>query len=609
MEESAMKYEQAIELFEAGKYDAAVTAFVDIYQAGYMQEQILEDLYNCFIQPNEEEFRANYAASSLGAEYAVPYERLTLDFIPVTEEKYFIYDTTKQEFLGYIDFMQYYGLCNAPTFESLCIADEWDLRNVIDACNAMSWNQIYMVLENCEECFLSFLKLPGIGDYLQNINFFRTYADMERFFMHSTEAYLPKCFCVEDENWYRAGMNKLHEARICNKDKRSSRIFLSICVPSYNRGSIVLQTVRHLLELNYDYEIEIIVSNNGSIQDTEGYEELKRLPDSRLKYFEFEEGQGYASNVRKVLELAQGAYAIMTSDEDMMVLEEFPRFLTYIMEYPDAGIIFTSGIGRNFIDEPEKRMPKGCDALIAALNSNYLTGITYNMECLRRNRAIQRFDARRGNLFLEYYAHCVLAMMTTEQAEVRYSSIPLWNAEIMEEYKEEQKRKAGILSGQETSGLLEYGTIESRIEQQNTSIEFLLEEVHIDMGGMLRLIVDRLIKTYYLLGMVYDSHYDLMSQSYRWLDICMILYRNNLSLLDTSLLWYKQNAQDAIISMIDSVFMGFYKDNPAKGKLLLWDDIQEQILCIMIEYQYAQGQPLADMDIEKFTEKIIHLLA
>lgn len=473
----------------------------------------------------------------------------------------------------------------------------------------MQWNQIYMILEGYEAYLLSFLKLPGVGDYLQNICIFQTYADMERFFMQSTEAYLPKCFCVKDENWYRMAMNKLHEERIRNKDKQSSRIFLSICVPSYNRGSIALQTVRHLLELNYDYEIEIVVSNNGSTQDTEGYEELKRLSDSRLKYFEFEEGQGYASNVRKVLELAQGAYAIMTSDEDMMILEEFPKLLTYIMEHSNAGIIFTSGIGENFISEPEHGESVGYEALRAAMNCNYLTGITYNMTYLHQNQVLQRFDARRGNLFLEYYAHCVLATMTTENAEVRYSNILLWNAEIMEEYQEEQKRKAGILPEQEASGLLEYGTIESRIEQQNSAIEFLMQEIGSDEMDMLRLIVDRMMKTYYLLGMVYDSHYDLMKGQYRWLDICMLLYRNNLSLLDTSMLWYKQNVSDTIIPVLDSVFKGFYKDNPAKDSLSPQDDIQEQILCLMIEYNYEQGQALADMDIEKFTQGITHLLA
>lgn len=99
------------------------------------------------------------------------------------------------------------------------------------------------------------------------------------------------------------------------------------------------------------------------------------------------------------------------------------------------------------------------------------------------------------------------------------------------------------------------------------------------------------------------DEWDLRNGQCRWLDICMLLYRNNLSLLDTSMLWYKQNVSDTIIPVLDSVFKGFYKDNPAKDSLSPQDDIQEQILCLMIDYNYEQGQSLADMDIGKFMEK------
>lgn len=606
LEDSVKRYEELAELFEAGEYDTAVAGFVEMYQKGEMREQILEALYSCFISPNEDEFRANYELNTQTQTCVLPYEQLVIDFVPVTEEKYYLYDKEAQTFLGYIDLQQLYETSEERTFDSLCIAEQWDLRQVATVCNSKYWNQIYMILENQEARFLSFWKLPGIREYLQKLLLFSTLEDMEHFLQRSTEAYLPKQFYAENPDRYQAAMEQLHEARLRNLTQKSSRIFLSICVPSYNRGSIVTQTVRHLLELDYDYEIEIVVSNNGSTQDTEGYEELKKLPDSRLKYFEFEEGQGYASNIRKILELAQGAYAITTSDEDMMELEQFPHFLEYVIQHQDAGIIFTGGIGRNFMSGPEQLAPKGSEALTAALNSNYLTGITYNMTYVHHNQVLQRFDARRGNLFLEYYAHCVLAVMTAENAEVRYSGIPLWNAEIIEAYQEKQQKETS--SEQEESKVLEYGTIESRIEQQNTAIEFLLQELCIDMEAMLLLIVDRLMKTYYLLGMVYASHYDSLSQKYRWIDICMIVHRNNRALVDTSLLWFKQNAPDAIIPLIDSIFLGYYKDNPAKGSIPRQNAIQEEMLCLLLEYRHQKGQPLEDMDIMEFTEEIQNLL-
>lgn len=608
MENNTAGYEAAAELFEMGNYDAAVAGFIDIFQSGNIQEQILEDLYNCFILPNEAEFRANYEDNQLGQTVTVPYEQLAIDFIPVTEEKFYLYDKIKKEFLGCMDLMQIYKAADVVTFDSLLIAEQWDLREILTITNSKRWNQIYIVLEACENYVMSFFKLPGIKNYLQNVRLFSTLAELEQYLRESTTAYLPKCFYAEDDSIYRDKMKSIHEARIQNLSKKSSQVFLSICIPSYNRGSIAVQTVRNLLKLEYDYEIQIVISNNGSTQDTEGYEEIKQIQDSRIKYFEFEEGQGYASNIRTVLELADGAYVIAASDEDMMELEQFPQFLDYVMAHLDAGIIVTSGIGVNFTEEEESGKPIGAESVIAAINRNYLTGITYNMTYVRKNRVFQRFDSMRGNLFLEYYAHCVLAAMTAEYSEVRYSSIKLWNAEIIEEYRKNQTSEAVKQMEQEETGILEYGTIESRLAQQNSAVEFIMQEIHMDMRGQLCLIADRMMKTYYLLENTYESHYDILSQKYRWIDICMILYKNNLSLLDTSMKWFKQNVGDSIVPVIDSVFLGFYKDNPAKDKILHKDDIQEKMICLMIDYCYNEGQSLAQMDITEFTKEIQTLL-
>lgn len=84
-------FNQGISCFEAGQYEDAVRNLIEAYHLGYQKEQILENIYNCFILPNEAEFRENYRKGS--AEFVqLPFEACTLDFIPVSESRFYIFD-------------------------------------------------------------------------------------------------------------------------------------------------------------------------------------------------------------------------------------------------------------------------------------------------------------------------------------------------------------------------------------------------------------------------------------------------------------------------------------------------------------------------------------
>lgn len=46
-------FECGIEFFEAYKYEEAILSWIRAYNLGYKREIILENIYNCFILPNE----------------------------------------------------------------------------------------------------------------------------------------------------------------------------------------------------------------------------------------------------------------------------------------------------------------------------------------------------------------------------------------------------------------------------------------------------------------------------------------------------------------------------------------------------------------------------
>ena len=58
---------------------------------------------------------------------------------------------------------------------------------------------------------------------------------------------------------------------------------LSICIPTYNRAQFAYAAAKNILDGWAGDEIEVVVSDNHSIDNTQ--ELLRGIDDSRLKYF------------------------------------------------------------------------------------------------------------------------------------------------------------------------------------------------------------------------------------------------------------------------------------------------------------------------------------
>ncbi|MCX2582894.1 glycosyltransferase family 2 protein [Pedobacter sp. MR22-3] len=90
---------------------------------------------------------------------------------------------------------------------------------------------------------------------------------------------------------------------------------VSICIPTYNRSTKVVNLVKDILKYQSD-EIEIIVVDNCSSDDTEI--KLKAIHDSRLKYSRNEENIGGTINPIKALTFANGHFALLCLDKDRL---------------------------------------------------------------------------------------------------------------------------------------------------------------------------------------------------------------------------------------------------------------------------------------------------
>lgn len=95
-------------------------------------------------------------------------------------------------------------------------------------------------------------------------------------------------------------------------------IKLSFCIPTYNRGGYIEETLSSILS-QYDSNIEIVISDNNSTDNTE--EIVKDLQKSykNIVYYKWKENMGADLNYLKSVELASGEYCWFLGSDDTIV--------------------------------------------------------------------------------------------------------------------------------------------------------------------------------------------------------------------------------------------------------------------------------------------------
>jgi len=114
---------------------------------------------------------------------------------------------------------------------------------------------------------------------------------------------------------------------------------VSIGIPTYNRADNYL---RQALEsaINQTYpNLEIIVSDNCSPDDTEAV--VRRYSDPRIRYFRQSENIGPNNNFNFCLEQARGVYFLLLQDDDMIDTDFVATCMEAAGYAPNAGIIRT----------------------------------------------------------------------------------------------------------------------------------------------------------------------------------------------------------------------------------------------------------------------------
>lgn len=118
-----------------------------------------------------------------------------------------------------------------------------------------------------------------------------------------------------------------------------SRPLLSICIPTYNRAQCLSQCLTTIVDqftdINSYQKVEIVISNNGSIDNTENVIRTFQEKFTNIIYVANQGNTGFDRNLLQVVEKSTGIYCLTLGDDDGLFPESIPKILA-ILEREEA---------------------------------------------------------------------------------------------------------------------------------------------------------------------------------------------------------------------------------------------------------------------------------
>ena len=112
---------------------------------------------------------------------------------------------------------------------------------------------------------------------------------------------------------------------------------VSIGIPVFNGAKTLTKTIE--AAINQDYtNLEIIISDNNSTDETQSIAENFQKKDSRIKYIRQEKNYGMTANFSKVFEYATGDFFMWAAHDDQHDPTFISKCLPLLVSNPEAGL-------------------------------------------------------------------------------------------------------------------------------------------------------------------------------------------------------------------------------------------------------------------------------
>src|SRR4029079_8481056 len=117
---------------------------------------------------------------------------------------------------------------------------------------------------------------------------------------------------------------------------------VSIGLPTYNRASTLGRALDSVLMQDYQ-NIELVISDNASTDETQAICLAARERDKRIRYLRFETNQGPTVNFREVLKQSGGEFFMWLADDDWLEPGYLTSCMNVFLAEPQHSLVFGNG--------------------------------------------------------------------------------------------------------------------------------------------------------------------------------------------------------------------------------------------------------------------------
>jgi glycosyltransferase involved in cell wall biosynthesis len=134
---------------------------------------------------------------------------------------------------------------------------------------------------------------------------------------------------------------------------------LTIAIPTFNRSTFLqlnLQQLNNEIKLCPHDAIELLVSDNASVDETECIVECAQKLGMSIKYIKNDKNIGSDANIAQCFNMARGRYVLILGDDDLLVDGVLPSLLNQLKN-KQYGVVFLKSYGYN--NDFRKESPGG----------------------------------------------------------------------------------------------------------------------------------------------------------------------------------------------------------------------------------------------------------
>jgi len=116
----------------------------------------------------------------------------------------------------------------------------------------------------------------------------------------------------------------------------SATPFISVCIPTFNRATMLPDAIRSVLRQDYS-AFELVVVDDGSTDDTA--QVVKSFDDSRVRYI-LKEHSGRPASRNRCLQEAWGDFVLWLDSDDVILAGTLSHYADMVCKFPDVEVFY-----------------------------------------------------------------------------------------------------------------------------------------------------------------------------------------------------------------------------------------------------------------------------